>query len=132
MMLPNYFEKKQWIRMVLCVIVLLGISLYLSGVIGGEHLTYNLRTGSVKGTDAEASEKGFGGTVAVHAVLDGKKVVEELILPYSQGKVLYGLPDGSWILSSGGENILFGEAWMLSDGHEEKISGTGDVLQLPL
>ncbi len=65
-------------------------------------------------------------------VLDGKKVVEELILPYSQGKVLYGLPDGSWILSSGGENILFGEAWMLSDGHEEKISGTGDVLQLPV
>ena len=72
----NYFEKKQWIRMVLCVIVLLGISLYLSGVIGGEHLTYNLRTGSVKGTDAEASEKGFGGTVAVHAVLDGKKVLD--------------------------------------------------------
>ncbi len=72
----NYFEKKQWIRMVLCVIVLLGISLYLSGVIGGEHLTYNLRTGSVKGTDAEASEKGFGGMVAVHAVLDGQKVLD--------------------------------------------------------
>ena len=64
-------------------------------------------------------------------VLDGKKVVEELILPHTQGKVLYGLPDGSWILSNGRNHFLYGEAWMLSDGTEKKISENGDLLSLP-
>ena len=71
----NYFEKKQWIRLILCMIVLAAVSLFLSGIIGGEHLTYNLRTGSVKGTEAEATEKGFGGDVTVHAILDGSRVL---------------------------------------------------------
>ena len=35
----NYFEKKQWIRLILCMIVLAAVSLFLSGIIGGEHLT---------------------------------------------------------------------------------------------
>ena len=38
----NYFEKKQWIRLGICVVVLLAISLVLTGVIGGQHLTYKL------------------------------------------------------------------------------------------
>ena len=71
----NYFEKKQWIRLILCMIVLAAVSLFLSGIIGGEHLTYNMRTGSVKGTEAEATEKGFGGDVTVHAILDGSRVL---------------------------------------------------------
>ena len=38
----NNFEKRQWVRLILCALVLIAVSLFLTGIIGGEHMTYNL------------------------------------------------------------------------------------------
>ena len=72
----NNFEKKQWLRLILCVLVLIAASLFLTGIIGGEHMTYNLADSApaVSGTAVEETEQGFGGTVTVKATLDGKTV----------------------------------------------------------
>ena len=72
----NNFEKKQWLRLILCVLVLIAVSLFLTGIIGGEHMTYNLGDSApaVSGTAVEETEQGFGGTVTVKATLDGKTV----------------------------------------------------------
>ena len=74
----NNFEKRQWVRLILCVLVLIAVSLFLTGIIGGEHMTYNLaeKAGgtAVNGTAVEETEQGFGGTVTVKATLDGKTV----------------------------------------------------------
>ena len=37
----DYFEKKQWIRLILCAVAVVAITLLVAGVIGGEPLTYN-------------------------------------------------------------------------------------------
>ena len=31
----NYFEKKQWIRLGICAVLLIAASLFLTGIIGG-------------------------------------------------------------------------------------------------
>ena len=77
-MAMNNFEKRQWVRLILCVLVLIAVSLFLTGIIGGEHMTYNLAEkangAAVNGTAVEETEQGFGGTVTVKATLDGKTV----------------------------------------------------------
>ena len=74
----NNFEKKQWIRLILCALVLIAASLFLTGIIGGEHMTYTLTENkdlpAVSGTAVEETEQGFGGKVTVHATLDGSTV----------------------------------------------------------
>ena len=74
----NNFEKRQWVRLILCVLVLIAVSLFLTGIIGGEHMTYNLTEKAngpaVNGTAVEETEQGFGGTVTVKATLDGSTV----------------------------------------------------------
>ena len=74
----NNFEKRQWVRLILCALVLIAVSLFLTGIIGGEHMTYNLAEkangAAVNGTAVEETEQGFGGTVTVKATLDGKTV----------------------------------------------------------
>ena len=50
----NYFEKKQWIRLAVCAVVLLAVSLFLTGVIGGKNLVYKMPDGTeTKGALAE-------------------------------------------------------------------------------
>ncbi len=74
----NNFEKKQWLRLILCAMVLIAVSLFLTGIIGGEHMTYSLTEKAdgpaVNGTAVEETEQGFGGTVTVKATLDGSTV----------------------------------------------------------
>ncbi len=74
----NNFEKRQWVRLILCVLVLIAVSLFLTGIIGGEHMTYNLAEkadgAAVNGTAVEETEQGFGGKVTVKATLDGSTV----------------------------------------------------------
>ena len=74
----NNFEKRQWVRLILCALVLIAVSLFLTGIIGGEHMTYNLAEKAngpaVNGTAVEETEQGFGGTVTVKATLDGSTV----------------------------------------------------------
>ena len=75
----DYFEKKQWIRIAVCAVLVGVIVLALTGVFSGkESLVYdpaakNLPAGAVT---AEAAEKGFGGDVTVQVTLDGDKVQE--------------------------------------------------------
>ncbi len=74
----NNFEKRQWVRLILCVLVLIAVSLFLTGILGGAHMTYNLAEKAdgqaVNGTAVEETEQGFGGTVTVKATLDGSTV----------------------------------------------------------
>ena len=75
----DYFEKKQWIRIAVCAVLVGVIVLAVTGVFSGkESLVYdpaakNLPAGAVT---AEAAEKGFGGDVTVQVTLDGDKVQE--------------------------------------------------------
>ncbi len=75
----DYFEKKQWIRIAVCAVLVGVIVLAVTGVFSGkESLVYdpaakNLPAGAVT---AEAAEKGFGGDVTIQVTLDGDKVQE--------------------------------------------------------
>ena len=81
----NYFEKKQWIRLVCCVLVLAVASLFLSGIIGGEHLVYPKPAEKAAGvTTHEAAVAGFGGgevKLTIDAAEDG--TVEGLVIDAS-------------------------------------------------
>ena len=69
----NYFEKKQWIRLGICAVLLIAASLFLTGIIGGEHMTYSLQP-EIAGTLVEETMQGYHGPVTVHVTLDGKTV----------------------------------------------------------
>ena len=74
----DYFAKKQWIRIAICaVLVAVGV-LAMTGVFSGNQpLQYD--PASVNGAtvvSAEATEKGFGGDVTVHATLTDNAISE--------------------------------------------------------
>ena len=81
----NYFEKKQWIRLVCCMLMLAVASLFLSGIIGGEHLVYPKPAEKAAGvTTHEAAVAGFGGgevKLTIDAAEDG--TVEGLVIDAS-------------------------------------------------
>ena len=79
----NYFEKKQWIRLGICVVVLIAVSLFLTGIIGGKNLTYQLpenveETKAVELPQGEnvktATAKGFASDVTVAVTMEGEKI----------------------------------------------------------
>ena len=74
----NEFKRKQWARIGLSLIAVIVATLFLTGIIGGEHMTYSLTekadAPAVNGTAVEEAEQGFGGTVTVKATLDGSTV----------------------------------------------------------
>ena len=76
----DYFEKKQWIRIAVCAVLVAAIALAMTGVFsGGEQLIYDEKAAALAGTEsAEATEKGFGGEVTVHVAFDAEKTVKEL------------------------------------------------------
>ena len=73
----DYFEKKQWIRIAVCAVLVIVAVLAMTGVFsGGEPLIFdpaakNIPAGAVT---AEATEHGFGGDITVSVTLDGDKV----------------------------------------------------------
>ena len=72
----DYFEKKQWIRIAVCtVLVAVGV-LAMTGVFGGNGpLMYD--PSAVNGTavaSAQASEQGFGGEVTANVELEDGKI----------------------------------------------------------
>ena len=67
----NEFKKKQGTRIALSLLAVAVAVLFLTGIIGGKAMTYQL---GVNENAVTAVEKGFGGDVTVHAELDGKKV----------------------------------------------------------
>ena len=56
------------------------------------------------------------------AVIDGKRLFEDVAFPDSIGHRFYTFPDGGYIMVKGGRSTLFGEAWEISGGTMRKIS----------
>ena len=48
--------------------------------------------------------------------LDGKLYVQEIACGHSYGHRMLAVPDGSFVLVSDGEEIVFGEAYLVADG----------------
>lgn len=48
--------------------------------------------------------------------LDGLRLVEDVALPDSAGRTIYGLPDGSYVCLENGRTELRGPYWVLRDG----------------
>lgn len=59
------------------------------------------------------------------AVLDGQRVFEDITYADSMGRCFYALVDGSYIISCGGIEIIYGEAYRIADGKIEKICDEG-------
>lgn len=60
------------------------------------------------------------------AVLDGKRLIEDITLPDSFGKTFYALVDGSYVLILDGKQILYGEGYLLADGTIRQICKKGE------
>ena len=56
------------------------------------------------------------------AVIDGKRLFEDVAFPDSYGHRFYTFPDGGYILVKDGRSTLFGEAWEISEGAMHKVS----------
>lgn len=63
-------------------------------------------------------------------ILDGVRLFEDITYADSMGECFFALVDGSYILESGGQTVLFGEAYCIQDGQIEQIAGPGDVTVL--
>ena len=46
------------------------------------------------------------------------------------GNEFFALVDGSYIYSENGEELLFGEAYLIKDGEMEQISAEGECIGL--
>ena len=55
--------------------------------------------------------------------LDGKLLVQEIAAGDSFGKRFFAIPDGSYILVKDGEEIVFGEAYLVADGEISEFCG---------
>lgn len=64
--------------------------------------------------------------VFTNVILDGKKFVEEIVLPDSYKRTVYALNNGSYILVDG-KNYLYGEAYLLKDGIINKINNRDEI-----
>ena len=62
-----------------------------------------------------------------HAVLDGKRLFEDIIFPESWRHAFYTFPDGGYILSKDGRETLHGLAWEISNGQMRQISAENQV-----
>lgn len=62
--------------------------------------------------------------------LDGLQLMEEITYPDSLGQVFYALEDGSYILCRDGKEILYGNAYRISDGNFIMVCRDGEALEL--
>ena len=54
-------------------------------------------------------------------ILDGQRVYEDIAFPDSFGRVIYAIPDGSYLFIKNGKEELRGEAYRISDGNMSQI-----------
>ncbi len=59
-------------------------------------------------------------------VLDGKRCLEDILLPDSFRRTVYALNDGSYILEEDGRAQVFGECWRIRDGRAVQICAAGE------
>ena len=63
-------------------------------------------------------------------VLDGQRVYEDIAFPDSYGRVIYAIPDGSYLFIENGKEELRGEAYRISERKMLQISKMNDIVIL--
>ena len=48
--------------------------------------------------------------------LDGRHMFDDITRSHSYGRKFYAIPDGSYVWVENGEETLYGDAWLISDG----------------
>ena len=62
-----------------------------------------------------------------HALVDGRRLFEDIIFPESWRHAFYTFPDGGYIISRDGREELHGLAWEISNGQMRQISAENEV-----
>ena len=70
----------------------------------------------------------------IDAVLDGKRLFQDITFPDSMGESFYCLTDGAYIRkdTKTKKEVLYGEAYLISDGEIGIISKTGGEFEIPV
>ncbi len=70
----------------------------------------------------------------IDAVLDGKRLFQDITFPDSMGESFYCLTDGAYIRkdTKTKKEMLYGEAYLISDGEIGMISKTGGEFEIPV
>lgn len=68
----------------------------------------------------------------IDAVLDGKRLYQDITFPDSMGESFYCLTDGAYIRKDTKKEMLYGEAYLISDGEIGMISKTGGEFEIPV
>ncbi|MEE1377398.1 MAG: Type 1 glutamine amidotransferase-like domain-containing protein [Oribacterium sp.] len=70
----------------------------------------------------------------IDAVLDGKRLFQDITFPDSMGESFYCLTDGAYIRKDmkTKKEVLYGEAYLISDGEIGMISKTGGEFEIPV
>ena len=70
----------------------------------------------------------------IDAVLDGKRLYQDITYPDSMGESFYCLTDGAYIRKDTRtrKEMLYGEAYLISDGEIGLISKTGGEFEIPV
>lgn len=63
-------------------------------------------------------------------ILDGQRVYEDIAFSDSHGRVIYAIPDGSYLFCKDGKEELRGEAYRISEGKMSQISQINDIVLL--
>ena len=63
-------------------------------------------------------------------ILDGQRVYEDIAFSDSYGRVIYAIPDGSYLFIKNGKEELRGEAYRISEGKMSQIAQTNDIVAL--
>ena len=61
--------------------------------------------------------------------MDGKRFIEDIVLPDTNTRTVYGINNGSYILIDD-NNYLYGEAYLLNKGKIEKINENNRIIIL--
>ena len=64
------------------------------------------------------------------AILDGKRLFEDITYPDSMGQTFFALPDGSYFYQDEDQLLLCGEAYRLKNGILELLTLDGEVLDM--
>ena len=64
------------------------------------------------------------------AMLDGRRLYEDITFEDSAGHSFLVLVDGSYALSVNGRETLHGEAYLIRDGHIEQLCAEGETIEL--
>lgn len=57
--------------------------------------------------------------------LDGLRLIEDITFEDSKGHEIIALNDGSYIMIDEGQTTVYGEAYLIKDGHQRQICGEG-------